>query len=175
MLKRCSVCDKMRSKDDFHRKKDNKDGRDNRCKYCMKEYYEKNRDRKLSYQKTYDKKNRRRIHEKRMKSPEYRIADSIRRRLRRALKGNWKSGEYIEKLGCTIKELKLYLEEQFIENMNWSNYGEWHIDHIVPLSSFDFSDDVQLRQACHFSNLQPLWAKDNILKSNRSGSDNRST
>lgn len=51
--------------------------------------------------------------------------------------------------------------------MTWENFGEWHIDHIVPLSKFNLTDYEQLKIACHFSNLQPLWAKDNLSKGNR--------
>ncbi len=51
--------------------------------------------------------------------------------------------------------------------MSWDNYGEWHIDHIVPLSSFDLTDKSQVNKVCHYTNLQPLWAIDNLRKGDR--------
>ena len=89
-------------------------------------------------------------------------------RLNTALKKNKKSGSVVRDLGCTIPELKIYLESRFQPGMTWDNYGKghgkWQIDHILPLSSFDLSNKVQLLKACHYSNLQPLWDKDHIIK-----------
>lgn len=65
-------------------------------------------------------------------------------------------------LGCSYEQLLLHLESQFVEGMDWNNRGEWHIDHIVPLASATNADE--LSRLCHFSNLQPLWALDNIRK-----------
>ena len=67
-------------------------------------------------------------------------------------------------VGMDWPSLKEHLENQFTESMTWDNYGEWHIDHIQPLSKFNLSDDKQLNIACHYTNLQPLWAEDNIRK-----------
>jgi hypothetical protein len=69
-------------------------------------------------------------------------------------------------LGCSIDELKTYLESKFELDMSWDNYGRkgWHIDHIVPLCKFDLSNKVELERACHYTNLQPLWANDNLAK-----------
>ena len=55
--------------------------------------------------------------------------------------------------------------------MSWNNHGfgndKWHIDHIDPLDSFDLTDPMQLKEACHYTNLQPLWQPDNLHKSNK--------
>ena len=69
-------------------------------------------------------------------------------------------------LGCTSDQLKQHIESKFQVGMSWSNHGlhGWHIDHIRPLSSFDLLDPQQKAQASHFTNLQPLWAKDNMKK-----------
>lgn len=69
-------------------------------------------------------------------------------------------------LGYSIQELKAHLERQFARGMSWANMGDWHIDHIVPLSSFQItaSDDPTLRQAWALPNLRPLWAAENIKK-----------
>ena len=78
-----------------------------------------------------------------------------------------KSGSAVKDLGCSIKDLKIHLEEQFQEGMNWNNHGSWHIDHRKPLASFDLTKREQLLAAVHFTNLQPLWAKDNLSKGSK--------
>ena len=99
----------------------------------------------------------------------FRLTRSLRSRLNIAIRNNWKTGSAIKDLGCSIVELKTYLESHFQSGMTWENYGRtgWHIDHIRPLSSFNLNNEKQFKQACHFSNLQPLWAKENINKSNK--------
>ncbi len=74
----------------------------------------------------------------------------------------------MEYVGCSVEFLKAYLERKFTEGMSWENYGRngWHIDHIVPITSFDFSIEQQQFECWHFLNLQPLWEADNIRKSN---------
>ena len=73
----------------------------------------------------------------------------------------------LELLGCKISNFFLHLERQFSEGMGWHNFGKWHIDHIVPCSSFDFRVSENLKLCFHFSNTQPLWASENISKGNR--------
>lgn len=96
-----------------------------------------------------------------------RIAANLRTRVKNALKNNYKSGSAVEDLGCSIEEFKVYLESKFTDGMNWGNYSQWHIDHIKPLCLFDLTDPIQFRQACHYSNLQPMWALDNLKKSSK--------
>ena len=69
-------------------------------------------------------------------------------------------------IGCTVAELRQHLEAQFTDGMSWENYGKhgWHVDHIRPCASFDLTDSEQQRQCFHYTNLQPLWATDNIKK-----------
>ena len=89
-------------------------------------------------------------------------------RLNTALKKNKKSGSVVRDLGCTIPELKIYLESRFQPGMTWDNYGKghgkWQIDHILPLASFDLTNRNELIKACHYTNLQPLWGIDNNHK-----------
>lgn len=77
-----------------------------------------------------------------------------------------KAASSIELIGCTITELRQHLEAQFTDGMSWANHGRngWHIDHIRPCVSFDLTDPEQQRQCFHYTNLQPLWAADNIRK-----------
>jgi hypothetical protein len=97
----------------------------------------------------------------------YRLVRLLRGRIWKALKRNSKYSTSLELLGCSIEELKIYLEKQFVKDMNWQNYGQWHIDHVKPCSSFDLTDPEQQKLCFHYSNLQPLWAKDNIKKSDK--------
>jgi hypothetical protein len=76
-----------------------------------------------------------------------------------------KKNKTFEIVGCTPKFLKEHLETKFVDSMNWDNRSEWHIDHIIPLSSAKTEDE--LYKLCHYTNLQPLWAKDNLKKSNK--------
>jgi hypothetical protein len=102
-------------------------------------------------------------------NPSFRINGALRSRMRKALAGNSKSTSTIELLGCTVPELREHLEEQFLPGMSWENYtlAGWHIDHIRPCASFDLTDPEQQRQCFHFTNLQPLWAKDNLVKGDK--------
>jgi hypothetical protein len=84
-----------------------------------------------------------------------------------------RAGSAVRDLGCSVAALKAHLESQFKDGMTWSNQGidGWHIDHIVPLAYFDLTDRREFLIACHYTNLQPMWAKDNMLKSNQLSED----
>jgi len=96
----------------------------------------------------------------------YKLSVYLRSRLGKCLTRQTKAGSAVRDLGCTLLELKLHLERRFTSGMAWGNYGPrgWHIDHIVALASFDLCDPEQFKQAVHYTNLQPLWAKDNYTK-----------
>ena len=99
----------------------------------------------------------------------FKLAYNLRIRIYHALCNNQKSGSAIKDLGCSIPELKIYLENKFQPGMTWDNwsYTGWHIDHIKPLSSFDLTNREDFLKACHYTNLQPLWSKENWEKSNK--------
>jgi len=100
---------------------------------------------------------------------DYRIGHNLRGRIRAAIKSGVKTGDSIDLLGCPVDTLKRHLESQFTEGMTWDNYGfyGWHIDHIKPCASFDLTIDSEQKKCFHYSNLQPLWAKDNLQKGDR--------
>ena len=99
----------------------------------------------------------------------FRMKANIASAMSSALTRGRKVSHTTELLGCSIEELRDYLERLFLPGMTWGNYGKdgWHIDHIIPLSYFDMSNPEQQKRAWHYTNLQPLWAKDNIRKSNK--------
>lgn len=101
------------------------------------------------------------------KDPIFALRHSMRRTVATALKraGFVKNQSSIKIVGCTAAELKKHIELQFLPGMSWANRESWHIDHIVPLSSAKTEDE--LLALCHFTNLRPLWAKENQKKSSQ--------
>ena len=105
--------------------------------------------------------------------PLFKLMCSCRSRLYAAIKGKgWeKTQKTQDLLGCDWETLKFWIETQFQEGMTWGNHGKWHIDHIIPRSSFEYSspDDPEFKKCWSLSNLQPLWAVDNIRKNAKIG------
>lgn len=87
--------------------------------------------------------------------------------MRAALEASQKQASALDLVGCTVELLKQHIEQQFTENMSWDNRSEWHVDHIVPLSSFDLSDIETQKKAFHWTNLQPLWEADSLAKGSK--------
>ena len=107
---------------------------------------------------------------KRLKvDPEYKLQLYLRRRVIKAVnaQGAYKAGRTNKLVGCNSAFLKDWLEGQFTDGMSWDNYGQWHVDHIRPCASFDLTDEAQQLECFHYTNLQPLWAADNLAKSDR--------
>ena len=103
---------------------------------------------------------------KRLSDPVKRLNARISNQVWQAIKAD-KGGRSVASLvGYSMLELRAHLERQFLRGMTWENMGEWHIDHIVPLSSFTITgpDDPELRRAWALPNLRPLWAEDNMRK-----------
>jgi hypothetical protein len=95
----------------------------------------------------------------------YKLADSLRTRLRLLIKNNSKVGSAVRDLGCTIEFLKTYIEAKFHSGMTWDNWGEvWELDHIKALWRFDLTNREQFLTACHYTNLQPLTVEDHKKK-----------
>lgn len=97
--------------------------------------------------------------------PKYKLSRNIRTGISKSFRTG-KSGLWESRVGYTLAELREYLQSQFQPNMSWANYGKWHIDHIKPVSSFDFNSYEQeaFKSCWSLSNLRPLWAKDNWMR-----------
>ena len=126
-----------------------------------KEYYTKNRDSILN-RMSISRRNRKKT------NPNYKIACNLRSRMSAVIKRmkNKKMANSMELIGCSAAFLKEYLEQRFKSGMTWDNYSltGWHIDHIKPCSSFDLSSPESQKLCFHYTNLQPLWAFENLSK-----------
>lgn len=123
-------------------------------------YYAANKDRILK-----QRSRRRRI------DLNYKISISLRVRLCMAVRNGQKAGSAVRDLGCSVQELRVYIETRFQSGMTWKNWSRkgWHLDHVKPLSTFDLTDRGQFLEACHYTNLQPLWARENLRKGAKCG------
>ena len=131
---------------------------------AQREYYQKNKERLQKHEAAYRRKNINRN-----------ISAKIRNRINAGLRYGKKSAKTETLLGCSFEALQKHLESQFTKEMNWDALmsGQIHIDHIVPCCQFDLSKPDEQIKCFHFSNLQPLWAKDNLTKARKLPKDAR--
>tara|TARA_R100001244_G_scaffold23249_1_gene24014 strand:+ start:182 stop:793 length:612 start_codon:yes stop_codon:yes gene_type:complete len=191
-MKKCTKCKVDKEITCFGKRADNNDGLMYHCKECRKEskkeyrkknkdkikeyhkeHYKANKDKRKERQKEYRKENKDKINKsskeyqknRRLSDPLYKMKSNLRTRTSQAFKnkGYSKNTKTQEMLGVDWEIAKKHLERQFTKGMNWSNQGDWHIDHIIPLSSANTEE--RLKKLCHYTNLQPLWAVDNLIKS----------
>jgi len=135
----------------------------------MKSYYKKSYEKRKEYLKNYKITHRKESafnQKQRRKNISYNMASILRHRIYMALKSKniQKTNKMLNLLGCDIEQFRLHLQSQFQEGMTWENYGKWHIDHIKPCSSFDLSKENEQQLCFHYTNMQPLWAIDNLRK-----------
>lgn len=149
-----------------------------------KDFYLKNKEIILKKREKYYKINKvkilhrhvKYIRNRRRNDINFKLRNNLSRRIQRVIKNNVKSSNTIKLVGCTIKLLKLHIENLFVNGMSWDNYGrgwngrgmkEWHIDHIRPCASFDLSKSEEQLKCFHYTNLQPMWARENLIKHNK--------
>ena len=141
-----------------------------KCKAAARERYYSEKEHVTKMNSAWRAKNMARVAaNKRRKyntNPQVKLAVRVRSRLARAIRRECRHKTAIAMLGCTVDELKAYIESLFKPGMTWANWSfrGWHLDHIKPLEFFDLTDPKQLEQACHFTNLQPLWMSENLTK-----------
>ena len=172
LWRRCKDC---RSKDSKERYKQNREEICRRCRI----YSRKNPEKSRENHKRWRSENRARLRdydrERYNENITRRITQNLRSRTRMVLNGVSKSSSTMALLGCTAEEYRKHLEDQFQEGMSWDNYGNpngdhtkcWHVDHIRPCASFDLTQEDQQRACFHYTNLQPLWAKENLSKGDK--------
>ena len=136
-------------------------------KEYRKEYYKNNKEKVKEYKSKNKEKINKRIRERKQSEPLFKMKSNLRARTSRAFKvKSCKKNTSTEKmLGCNFETAHKHIERQFTKGMNWNNQGEWHIDHIIPLASA--KTEEELIKLCHYTNLQPLWAKDNRSKGSK--------
>jgi hypothetical protein len=189
MQKWCPRCQTMKNKTEFNKHQKRHDGLQSHCRECLKEqqklwaktdagknkiqkYRKKHKNKLLSYGKEYRKKNRKKITEyeknRILTDENFKIRKLMRsiviRAIKRVSNNNTKYSSTITQIGCDDQFFKQHIENQFKRGMSWTNHGKWHIDHIKPCASFDLTDPEQQKLCNHYSNLQPLWKKDNLKK-----------
>tara|TARA_Y100000592_G_scaffold27891_1_gene44392 strand:- start:9840 stop:10514 length:675 start_codon:yes stop_codon:yes gene_type:complete len=132
--------------------------KDKERKRLLKNDPKKYADHKKKYNKWYNN---------RLKTdPSFKLRIYMRNRIKSALKNDSaiKSDKTMSLLGCDLSTLKKHISDKFEKNMEWSNFGKWHVDHIIPLAAFDLEETEHQKVAFHYTNLQPLWAEDNLKK-----------
>jgi len=188
MTQTCTKCKAEKCLEEFHRHPSTKNGRNTRCKSCrsayMKtiysydpeiykkdpekyrkrtlDYYYRNQQSKIDYSKNY-------IKNRQKTDADFKLRGVLRSRISTAIKRNPKAARTMVLIGCSITELRKHLESQFEPGMTWDNHSThgWHIDHIIPCKHFNLTDPEQQKICFHYTNLQPMWAKDNLSKGDR--------
>jgi hypothetical protein len=176
MLKRCCSCKLDLPYELFSSNKSSRDGLQSQCKACQRKQAAKYRQNNLQKER---ERCARVAREWRKRHPERARASSrnsdrrperrVSKKLQKILHGMKSGVSWTKIVGYSAKELRDHLERQFLPGMSWENYGKWHVDHIVPLSAYQISgrDCPNMKRAWCLTNLRPLWAKENQVKSDK--------
>ena len=160
--KKCCRCKLWKPLINYNNSKNSWDGLRNDCQDCLVIYRKKNRKKITQHYLEYER-NRKKI------DPEFKLIKTLRSRLNSAIKvkNASKFDNTLNLTGCSLTFLKGYLEAKFVPGMTWDNHGKWHIDHIKPCCSFNMLDEEEQKKCFHYTNLQPLWAVNNLSKSGK--------
>ncbi len=193
--KSCSKCKNWKSLESFNNLQSSWDGLRTECKDCLSEYRagrkeemrefnkqywvktkdiqterhkkwkEENREHVNEYSRLYAKKN----YKKDMQNVQYKLKKNLRCRLYHAIKYGYgvKNDNTLNLLSCSIEFFQGYMESKFEDGMTWENYGKWHVDHIIPCSSWDLTIPSEVRMCFHYLNLQPMWGSENTAKKDK--------
>jgi len=146
-----------------------------KARACTERFYQRHPGGKAAHAAAFFQRHKAEIiaarRERRAVDPIYRLSHTLRSRIRRTIKiqGAFKRSKCFELLGCTLDECRAHIESLFTEGMSWELFmkGEIHLDHVRPIRAFNLSDPDQQALAFNFRNLQPLWALDNLSKSDK--------
>jgi hypothetical protein len=187
-MKKCNKCQTQKPFDSFNNNKKGKDGKSTYCKQCLAEkyinekekyqenarnWYLNNKEKHSAHVAQYQQENKTSLnvfrkkyyHDTLKKDINYKIANNLRTRLCHLIKKD-RLSLGVDILGCSVAELKDYLDKLLLSEMNWENYGEiWEIDHILPCSSFNLEDIGEQQKCFHYSNHQPLFKTTEIAES----------
>jgi len=157
--KNCCTCKSWQPLIEYNHSKTHWDNLRNDCKKCLTEWRKVNR-------KILNKKHNEYEKNRKLTDVEFKLIKTLRSRLLCAInrQNSSKNNTTIELLGCSVSFLKVYLSEKFKKGMTWENHGEWHIDHIKPCSLFNLLNEDEQKKCFHYTNLQPLWASENLSK-----------
>ena len=158
--KKCCTCKEWQPLTNYNFAKNHWDKLRNDCKLCLIKWRKNNRKKLNENFKRYEK-------NRKLLDPEYKLMKTLRSRLNSALKRkNVEKGfSTLELTGCELPFLKKYIESKFTKGMTWEKVGpEIHIDHIIPICKFDLTKEEEQKKCFHYTNLQPLWAIDNLKK-----------
>ena len=195
----CRTCKSKKDESEFDLSPKNRTGRSTQCKGCRakegavrrlkkgitprseipKLTEEEKKERAKLRQRIYVAGNREEVNrrfrernkERRKNDPCFAIKVQLHNRLGDAVRKGIKAGSGVDDLGCSVLELKVYLETMFQPGMTWENRGhgsdKWNIDHIIPLAAFDLTNRQHVLLACNYRNLQPLWHEENMSKGDK--------
>ena len=191
-MKKCTKSGSIKDISEFYKNSGYKDGYHGWCKACYriwklnykainrefirqqdKEYRKSHREGGAKRQEKYRKNNPDKIRKQRREQYERNMANPTRKLFLRthtsicnSLAGRKHGKKWESLVGYDIVELKQHLEKMFVDGMSWDNYGQWHVDHIIPSSVFNFSspDDLDFKRCWDLKNLRPMWGTDNIKK-----------
>ena len=160
--------EKIKEREAKYRRENSEKIKEREAKY-RQENSEKVKERVKKYRRENPEKIRVYLNKRYKNDENFRMIAILRARLRKSLnsQSSKKSKRTLELVGCSIRDIRQHLENQFKDGMSWENQGEWHIDHIKPCPLFDLTDPEQQKECFNYKNLQPLWAIDNIKKSNK--------
>lgn len=151
----CKECENTYARERYPNQKERKLNYYQQNKESFRQTNKNWRNNNIEHLREYDRKKR--------QKPQNKLRNNVRKRIKELISSPQSTSKL---LGCSGQFLKNYLEAKFVNGMTWDNYGfyGWHMDHIRPIASFDLNNEAEVKECFHYTNLQPLWAKDNLSK-----------